>query len=119
MLRGGTVLKQYDYDNDNAGTAIHSRMRTYFLWIVGLATFGVALSFIAMLIVVSESGEGHASLFCNALVYLAYWPSISVGIDKNELFASFRCMFVNGVGWGIVGTAIATLFTSGKRWRKS
>jgi hypothetical protein len=76
---------------------------------------GVALSLVAVVCVVSQSGNAHSSIGCNVIATLAYWPSLLVS-EREKVFKSFYYIGVNGVGWmllGIVTTALKWAIRSG------
>ena len=84
-------------------------MKSLVVWASSLAALGVILSIFAIVMVISESGEGHASMSCNAAVYVAYWPSLLLGVDKNKLFLSLWHLVINSIGWATVGLAFGAL----------
>jgi hypothetical protein len=83
--------------------------RSTLLWAFGFLAVGVALSVLAMLVVISQSGEARASALCNGLVFSAYWPSLLVGVNRDRFFSSLWLIVLNGVGWSLIGLLIAAL----------
>ncbi len=79
-----------------------------------LILFGALLSIIALIVVVSESGNAQASTLCTVLVYVGYWPMLVMGWNVQNLFTSFWLLPVNLIGWGLIGL-IAGWFQSGER----
>ena len=64
---------------------------------------GAALSVIALVFVIAETGYDHASGLCAVLVYVAYWPMLLIGQSAHDLFLSFWVIPINVGAWAVVG----------------
>ena len=80
---------------------------------IAFASVAALLSIAALGIVVLESGYAQASKLCVAVVYLAYWPVLLLGVDAHLMFRSFWVVVLNVVAWGLLGVIVGLL-----RWNK-
>jgi hypothetical protein len=84
-------------------------MKSFWIFPVCFLILGLFLDLLAFLLVISESGEAHASVLCNAVIYISFWPSFLIGIDKNDFFSSLLPSVANVLGWMALGLLIAFL----------
>jgi hypothetical protein len=70
---------------------------------ITFAVLSTLLTAIATLMVIAQSGFGRASTLCTALVYVAFWPSFVLQLDRSHFFVELLPFIINCIGWSAVG----------------
>jgi hypothetical protein len=75
---------------------------------LGSAFVSLGLRVIAALCIAAESGRATASLATNIVVYLSYWPSMTVGFMHDNI-CSARQLIANSAGWAVLGVLVSLI----------
>lgn len=99
-------------------TAVLSTLERLGVVSATVAVISLGFSILAAAFVLMESGKKNASLLCDSLMYLAYWPSILTGqMDQN--IASPRQLATNAIGWSAVAVLLVMLSRTRRRRPRS
>jgi hypothetical protein len=72
------------------------------------AIISLGLSVTAAFFVAGESGRSTSSQATNILVYLGYWPSLTMGF-MNDNICSLRQLIANSSGWSVVVVLVSLI----------
>jgi hypothetical protein len=75
---------------------------------LGSAIVSLGLSVIVAIFVAVESGRAMSSPATNILVYLGFWPSITMGF-MNDNICSLRQLIVNSTGWAVLSVLVSLI----------
>jgi hypothetical protein len=77
---------------------------------ITFAVLSACLTAVATVIVIGQSGYGSATPLYTASVYIAFWPSFLLQMDRSHLFVELVPFVVNCIGWAFIGFLLGFLF---------
>jgi hypothetical protein len=82
---------------------------------ITFAVLSILFTVVATSMVIAQSGYGRATPLCTVSVYVAFWPSFLLQLDRSHLFVELFPFIINCIGWAAVGFILGFLLPKSSR----